>query len=613
MLNAWSVAGKSLARMAIASLLAGFAVFSQRVVSAEPSVPVLKTGEGLEIVSCAVWPQVEFPMFAAFDDRGRLFVAESSGGDLYDELLKQTRRCRIRLLEDTNGDGRYERSKVWADKLVFPMGLVWRDGKLYVADPPDLITLEDTDGDGTADRRRVILSGFGHSDNGSLHGLVFGRDGWLYMTMGSPDGYRLRRSDGTVLEGESGALIRCHPDGPDAEVVARGFVNLVEVAFTPRGDVIGTDNWFQQPRGGMRDALVHIVDGGLYPYHPDKGTPQPVTGAPLPAVSLYPAVAHSGLAYVEGLALPRMQGSLVSAQHNTRRVVRHDLVAKGSTFETRDRDLVTTEDPDFHPSDVVEDADGTLLVIDTGSWYIHHCPTGQIRKAAAKGGIYRVQPQGWNSPGDSWGSKFDWRGASDARLIELLADERWAVHERASRLLVGRGSSTGAALAGALRGEKRAQISQRLIWVLAQIGDGQSRIALQGALNNSHVDVVVTAARGLALCGDKTASDGLTRLLAHREPGVQLALAEALGRCGSQEDLPAVWDALRRKPDRFVDHALTLAAYRVADEQSLLQALSDRHPGVRRAAMLILEQRFREREVLTPAVVFASVRALIGS
>ncbi len=162
-------------------------------------------------------------MFAAFDDRGRLFVAESSGGDLYDELQKQTRRCRIRLLEDADGDGRYERSNVWADKLVFPMGLAWRDGKLYVADPPDLITLEDTDGNGTADRRRVVLSGFGHSDNGSLHGLIFGRDGWLYMTMGSPDGYRLRRSDGTVLEGESGALIRCRADGRDAEVLRAGL------------------------------------------------------------------------------------------------------------------------------------------------------------------------------------------------------------------------------------------------------------------------------------------------------------------------------------------------------------------------------------------------------
>ena len=148
--------------------------------------------------------------------------------------------------------------------------------------------------------------------------------------------------------------------------VARGFVNLVEVAFTPRGDAIGTDNWFQQPRGGNARRIGPHRRRRAVSLSPDKGTPQPVTGAPLPAVSLYPAVAHSGLAYVDGLALPRMQGSLLSAQHNTRRVVRHDLVAKGSTFETRDRDFVTTEDPDFHPSDVVEDADGRLLVIDTG-------------------------------------------------------------------------------------------------------------------------------------------------------------------------------------------------------------------------------------------------------
>ena len=124
------------------------------------------------------------------------------------------------------------------------MGLVWRDGKLYVADPPDLVTLEDTTGGGKADRRTVILSGFGHTDNGSLHGLIFGPDGLLYMTMGSPDGYKLRRNDGAVLEGQSGALIRCRPDGSEPEVVCRGFVNLVEVAFTARGEAIGTDNWF---------------------------------------------------------------------------------------------------------------------------------------------------------------------------------------------------------------------------------------------------------------------------------------------------------------------------------------------------------------------------------
>jgi glucose/arabinose dehydrogenase len=160
-------------------------------------------------------------MFVAFGEHGRLFVTESSGLDLYAEISAGTRKCRVRLLEDRDGDGRYESSLVFADGLVFPMGLVWRDGKLYVADPPDLVALEDVDDDGRADRRTTILSGFGHIDNGSLHGLDFGPDGLLYMTMGMPDGYKLPRGDGTFLEGRSGALIRCRPDGTRPEVVCR--------------------------------------------------------------------------------------------------------------------------------------------------------------------------------------------------------------------------------------------------------------------------------------------------------------------------------------------------------------------------------------------------------
>jgi putative heme-binding domain-containing protein len=238
----------------------------------------------------------------------------------------------------------------------------------------------------------VILSEFGHKDNGSLHGLVFGPDGWLYMTTGSPDGYRFKRPDGSILEGESGALIRCRPDGSDVEVIARGFENLVEVIFTPDWEIIGTDNWFRWPEGGVRDALVHLLPGGLYPMHKEVGTPQPVTGEPLPAIALYPAIALSGLARYEGSAFPdNMRGDLFSAQHNSRKVQRHVLVREGSTYRVEDHDFLTTDDPDFHPSDVLENADGSLLVLDTGSWYTQHCPTGKIRNSQSRGGIYRVR------------------------------------------------------------------------------------------------------------------------------------------------------------------------------------------------------------------------------
>jgi putative membrane-bound dehydrogenase-like protein len=131
---------------------------------------------------------VHFPMFACFDDEGRLYVAESSGQDLYAGLQQLTRDCRVSRLEDTDGDGRFDRATAFQDHVTFPMGLAWRDGRLYLADPPELVALTDTDGDGRADQREVILSGFGHTDNGSLHGLTFGPEGLLYFTMGEPDG-----------------------------------------------------------------------------------------------------------------------------------------------------------------------------------------------------------------------------------------------------------------------------------------------------------------------------------------------------------------------------------------------------------------------------------------
>jgi len=596
--------------------------------------------DGFVIEKVAGEPAIKFPMFAAFDERGRLFVSESSGLDLYKEITAGTRKCQVRLLEDRDADGRFETSRVFADKLVFPMGLVWRDGALYLADPPDLIALEDTDHDGRADKRTVVLTGFGHKDNGSLHGLIFGPDGWLYMTMGEPDGYRFTRPDGSVLEGNSGALIRCRADGSNVEVLCRGFENLVEVVFTLGGEIIGTDNWYQHPVGGIRDALLHLVEGGLYPMYPDNGSPKPVTGEPLPPLSLFPAVALSGLVLYRGSSFPpEMHGNLFSAQHNTRKVGRHVLRREGSTFRTEDGDFVTSDDPDFHPSDVLEDADGSVLVLDTGSWYTQHCPTGRIRNSPATGGIYRVRRIGAATIKDPWGLRVRWPAVSTKELVALLSDSRPAVRDRAQRTLSARGKAVVPTLGSLLSQSTDLTTKLHALWALAGISDQASVPILRRALESESAEMAATAAHVLALRKDREVAPTLCRIVngesrtglrsVSTNPNaskpsngasafvsgrmsdlpLRLAAAAALAHCGDTNSLPSLWRELSGETDRFFEHALIHAAHWIATERELSSALGNSHSRVQKAALLLLDQPPRSPSALKPEMVLERIAA----
>src|SRR5688572_23260489 len=145
----------------------------------------LTVPDGFEVVLVAGPPLVERPIVADFDEEGRLYVADSSGSNDKVDVQLADRPHRIVRLEDTDRDGRFDKSTVFADRMMLPEGTMWLDGSLYVAAPPSIWKLTDTNGDGVADQREEWFQGktlTGCAND--LHGPYLGLDGWIYWTKG---------------------------------------------------------------------------------------------------------------------------------------------------------------------------------------------------------------------------------------------------------------------------------------------------------------------------------------------------------------------------------------------------------------------------------------------
>src|SRR5438552_16365433 len=162
-----------------------------------PDAPPFQVPEGFVIERVAGPPLVERPIMASFDDRGRLYVTDSAGVNLKGSELLKDPPHKIRLLEDTDGDGKFDKSALWADKLVFPQGLLWHDGAIYTTSPPSFWKLEDTKGDGVCDKRTELVTGLANTGVADdAHGACLGPDGRVYFLPGRM-AHTLKYSDGT--------------------------------------------------------------------------------------------------------------------------------------------------------------------------------------------------------------------------------------------------------------------------------------------------------------------------------------------------------------------------------------------------------------------------------
>lgn len=557
----------------------------------ETDLQTLRVPEGFSIERVAGAPLVQHPIMAGFDDRGRLFVADNAGLNLpAEELLKQLPNM-IRMLEDTDGDGRFDKSTVFADKMTFPQGAAWYRGALYVASPPSIWRLEDTDGDGVADKRDAIVGKFGFVGNAAdIHGCFITPSGRIAWCDGR-HGHEFPASEKhPPSKGLAARVFTCRPDGSDVETFCGGGMdNPVEVTFTPAGDVIGTMT-FYNPDAARHDALVHFVYGGVYPKKHPCTSEFKRTGELMPALSRMGVVAPSGLDRYAGAAWgEEYRDNIFSTQFNTHKVVRHVLKPADATYTAADEDFLIGGD-DFHPTDVLADADGSLLVIDTGGWFRIGCPTSQIAKPEIGGAIYRIRRTSGPRVDDPRGEKIPWAKTSDTEMAELLGDPRPAVAERAIEILAQRGDAAMGSLATALFESTDIRTRQNGVWALARNGSENARRLLRQALNDDDAPVRHAAACAASDLRDPESLPILIDLLAQADVAVQRAAATGIGRLKQASAVPALLKALIPSNDRFLDHAIIFALIEINDRTATLAGLNHQVPRVRRGTLIALDQ-----------------------
>jgi putative membrane-bound dehydrogenase-like protein len=382
---------KTIAALAGTAFFFPLYVASSEQITLGPHTFSLPGGYTLKPVAAA--PLVDRPIHMCFDEAGALYVTDSSGDSRKAQVQVKEPTHRILRLVDRDGDGVFDHSTVYAENVPFPEGVLVYKGDVYVSGPPHIWKFTDTDGDHVADERVSWFNGGSVDGCGNdLHGPYLAPDGWFYWTKGGFEEQSLVLGGGERHSGRAAHIFRAKPDGSEMEVVITGGMNNpVGLAFSESGERFLSGTFFDLSKPGRRDGILHAVYGGMYGRKNDLVLAQYAhTGG------LLPILAQMGPAAPSGILMPRshalgVKDALLCADFNLRRISRHKLTPSGSSYTVETDSFLESDQTDFHPTDIIEDADGSLLVADTGSWYHICCPTSKSSKPQILGAIYRIQ------------------------------------------------------------------------------------------------------------------------------------------------------------------------------------------------------------------------------
>jgi putative membrane-bound dehydrogenase-like protein len=319
--------------------------------------------EGFEVRLFASEPMVINPVAMTWDERGRLWVLE-----LYEYPLGakpgEKGRDQVKVLEDTDNDGRADKVTVFADGLNLASGLALGNGGVYVGQAPHLFFFKDTNGDDKADEKQIVLTGFGLEDRHELlNGFNWGPDGALHMTHGVftiskvKDPYRPEEAE--VLM--TAAVARFFPKTKKFEIVAEGASNQWGVDWDAAGNPFVS--------ACVIDHLFHMAPGGIF-VRQAGNPPFPYAYQLLPSIvdHKHHMAAYAGVQVYQGNQYPsEYKGTILMGNIHDSAVHQDRLTANGSTFKASFiRDFVRANDGWFRPVSTQVGPDGCVWIMD---WY----------------------------------------------------------------------------------------------------------------------------------------------------------------------------------------------------------------------------------------------------
>ncbi|MDA8744593.1 HEAT repeat domain-containing protein [Rubripirellula amarantea] len=562
--------------------------------------------DGFDIERIAGEPLIKWPIVADFDRDGNLVVAESGGVGTPIDAHNQKQLHKIIRLVDTDRDGSFDERIVVADQFAFPEGVLCVGDSILVAAPPQIWKLTDRDGDGVCEERSVWFDGgtVTYCAN-DLHGPYLGPDGWIYWCKGAFAKQSHMLVDGREIQSSASHIYRRKLDGgPIDMVVAGGMDNPVEVAFTSTGEPFFTSTYLVHPNNGKRDGIAHAVYGSLFGKDHSVIQDHIRTGDLMPVMTQLGAAAPSGLACLNRHDIVPFDSNgndvLVAAQFNRQRVTAHRLIPMGSSFKTEDHDLLIADRIDFHPTDVVEDADGSLIVVDTGGWYDLCCPTSRVNQKTASGGIYRLSKRQESTTQTR--QPVIWSTLTRNQNCELVLDSRpWVAREATLRLT---DADIGKLRELAMIPRSSTASRLRCIGALTSLGSPAALNQIASFIDDPHVPVAIAAVRAISLHRDSRAVAKLVNLIDHDNLFLRRAAVEALGRAGDSDSILRLFST-DDEGDRHLAHSIAfalIALSRAHPELDLLQIASN--DDEKRLALLAVSQ-IDNGSRLKPADVFA--------